>query len=146
MGAVGWEAWGGNREVGSVSGGDVVLIVLAVASLGLAATSTAVLVAVRSATRDLRAAARELADVTERARAAATDGERTAAAAADQSARIEELLVRSDGVIDRVDAASELAHQAFGRPVIKAMAVGAGTRQAVRRLRGRSEGEGDDQR
>ena len=36
----------------------------------------------------------------------------------------------------RVDAASDLAYRTFTNPVVKALAVGTGTRRAVQRLKG----------
>jgi uncharacterized protein YoxC len=54
-------------------------------------------------------------------------------------------LVRVDGVIERaesigstVDSASRLAYLAFGNPIIKVMALAAGTTRAARRMRRRN--------
>ena len=43
----------------------------------------------------------------------------------------------------RVDAASDLAYRTFTNPVVKAMAVGTGTRRAVQRLKGDKPTRGD---
>lgn len=58
--------------------------------------------------------------------------------------RVDRELERLDGVVESVrsvsgtvDAASRLAYQAFSTPVIKAMALGAGTAKAARSLRQR---------
>jgi hypothetical protein len=113
-----------------VTAGDLAVALLGVAALGLCAATVALWFQVRAATAELR----RLIDSS----AAAVDEARASAEAAQaEVARIEALLARSEGVVDRVDAASELAYDTFSRPVIKAMAVGAGTRQAVRRLRSR---------
>jgi hypothetical protein len=42
----------------------------------------------------------------------------------------------AERVGDRVDAASDLAYRTFTHPVVKALAVGTGTRRAVQRLKG----------
>ena len=39
-------------------------------------------------------------------------------------------------VTGRVDAASDLAYRTFTNPVVKALAVGTGTKRAVQRLKG----------
>ena len=51
--------------------------------------------------------------------------------------RIDRIIEGSEVVADRVDAASKIAYSAVSRPVIKAMAVRAGTAEAVRKMRGR---------
>jgi hypothetical protein len=116
-----------------VSAGDLAVVLLGVAALGLCVVTTALWFQVRQATRELRQAVEEARREASAAAQAAADVER-------EAARMELLLTRSEGVVDRVDAASELAYETFSRPVIKAMAVGAGTRQAVRRLRARESG------
>jgi hypothetical protein len=113
-----------------VTAGDLAAVLLGVAALVVIAATTALWFHVRAAARDLRSAVEEARREVGAASAAAAQAERHAA-------RVEHLLTRSEGVVDRVDAASELAYETFSRPVIKAMAVGVGTRQAVRRLRSR---------
>jgi hypothetical protein len=108
------------------------VILLGIAALALCAVTTALWFHLRQTTRELE---RVLAETRAEVAAAAE----AAAQAERQVGRMERLLSRSEGVVDRVDAASELAYETFSRPVIKAMAVGAGTRQAVRRLRAREE-------
>jgi hypothetical protein len=46
----------------------------------------------------------------------------------------------AERVTDRVDAASALADRVITNPVVKAMAVGTGTRRAVQKLRGNGNG------
>jgi hypothetical protein len=53
--------------------------------------------------------------------------------------RVDTLLQRADTISTRVDSASRLAYATFAMPVIKAMALGAGTKGAARRLRKRGE-------
>ena len=50
--------------------------------------------------------------------------------------RVDRIITAAEGLGDRVDGASRLAYRAFGSPVVKAMAFGAGVSQATRRLRG----------
>ncbi len=50
-------------------------------------------------------------------------------------ARVDGVLGRAESIGGTVDAASRLAYLAFGNPLIKAMAFGAGTTRAARRLR-----------
>lgn len=119
-----------------MSAGDLAVVLLGVATLGLCAATVALLFQVRAATAELR-------DLVDRTADAVADARTAAQEARHEVDRIEGLLARSEGVVERVDAASELAYDTFSRPVIKAMAVGAGTRQAVRRLRSR-EPEVDD--
>lgn len=109
---------------------DLAVVLLGVASLALCAVTTALWIHLRRTTAELR-------EVVEAARAEVAAAAEAAAGAERQAERMERLLSRSEGVVDRVDAASELAYDTFSRPVIKAMAVGAGTRQAVRRFRTR---------
>jgi hypothetical protein len=115
-----------------MTAGDLAVVLLAIAALGLCAATTALFLQVRRATAELRAAVDQLDDAVASARA-------SAAAAHGEVERIDRILTRSEGVVERVDAASELAYDTFSKPVIKAMAVGAGTREAVRRLRSRDE-------
>ena len=48
--------------------------------------------------------------------------------------RIDAIVSGAERVTDRVDAASDLAYRTFTNPVVKAMAVGTGTKRAVQRL------------
>jgi hypothetical protein len=50
--------------------------------------------------------------------------------------RIDALVHGAGRVTERVDAASDLAYRTIASPVVRALAVGTGTRQVVRRLRG----------
>ena len=55
--------------------------------------------------------------------------------------RVDGLLERAESISGTVDSASRLAYLAFSNPVVKALAIGAGTSRAIRRFR-RSDGEG----
>ena len=50
--------------------------------------------------------------------------------------RIDAIVAGAERVTERVDAASGLADRVITSPVVKAMAVGTGTRRAVQRLTG----------
>jgi hypothetical protein len=50
--------------------------------------------------------------------------------------RIDAIVTSAGMVTGRVDAASDLAYRTFTSPVVKALAVGTGTRRAVQRLKG----------
>ncbi len=95
----------------------VALAVLSVIVLGL-------IVDVRRLRRQLRALGASVEEI----RGAVTDSTR-------ELDRVEALLQRADTISARVDSASRLAYSTFAVPVVKAFAVGAGTRRAARRLR-----------
>ena len=50
--------------------------------------------------------------------------------------RVDAIVSGAERVGGRVDAASDLAYRTFTNPVVKALAVGTGTRRAVQRLKG----------
>jgi len=98
----------------------LVVFVVAIVRLDRAAT------ALRSVAADFRAEAEPLLDELR-------DVVRTADFELD---RVDALVRGAGRVTERVDAASELAYRTIASPVVKALAVGTGTRRAVRRLRG----------
>jgi hypothetical protein len=100
----------------------VALVVLVVAIVRLDRAADAL----RGAAADFRAEAGPLLDELR-------DVVRSADFELDQ---IDALVHGAGRVTDRVDAASDLAYRTIASPVVKALAVGTGTRQAVRRLRG----------
>jgi hypothetical protein len=125
---------------------DLVAVLIGTVTLAVAAATAAVLVWLVGVVRDLRATLSairgDLVPAVDELQQAARD-------AAGDVERIERMLEQSELVADRVDTASRLAYSAFSRPVVKAMAVGAGTKEAVRKLRGRPQAErsaGDDRR
>ena len=52
--------------------------------------------------------------------------------------RVDAIVSGAERVSGHVDAASDLAYRTFTSPVVKALAVGSGTRRAVQRLKGKS--------
>ena len=58
--------------------------------------------------------------------------------------RVDELIGRAESIGGTLDSASRLAYLAFSNPVIKVMALGAGTSRAARRFRGRRRGGAGD--
>ena len=50
--------------------------------------------------------------------------------------RVDAIVTGAERVSGRVDSASDLAYRTFTNPVVKALAVGTGTRRAVQRLTG----------
>lgn len=113
---------------------DLAAILIGVLALGLAAVASVMVVWLASLVRRLRRAMEVVRDevlpAMDELREAALD----ARAEVD---RIDRLLDRSELVAERVDTASKVAYSALSRPVIRAMAVRAGTTEAVRKLRGR---------
>ena len=49
--------------------------------------------------------------------------------------KVDDLLTAAESVTETVDSASRLVQKTVASPVVKAMALGSGTRRAVRRLR-----------
>jgi len=84
-------------------------------------------------TRDLRTAAAEF----QRESGAALRELRQALRDADfELDRVDAIVTGAERVSGRVDSASDLAYRTFTNPVVKALAVGTGTRRAVQRLKG----------
>lgn len=113
---------------------DLAAVLLGVVALGLAVVTVIALQRLLGVTRELTKAVetvdQELLPAVEELRQAAVE-------ARDEVERLDRIIEGSELVADRVDAASKLAYSAFSRPVIKAMAVRAGTAEAVRKMRGR---------
>jgi hypothetical protein len=111
-----------------VSGGEVAGVI----ALVVAGLTALVLVTVRVAVTDLRRSVQSLDAAVQRlqASAAQTEGEID---------RVDVLLERADRISTRVESASKLAYGTFAAPVIKALAVGAGTKRAAGRLRHRTQ-------
>jgi uroporphyrinogen-III synthase len=85
------------------------------------------------ATRELRGAAREF----RRESGPLLDELRQAIRDADYELdRVDAIVSSAEAVSGRVDAASDLAYRTFTNPVVKALAVGTGTKRAVQRLKG----------
>lgn len=85
------------------------------------------------ATRDLRRAA---ADFRAEAEPALAELREVVRAADYELDRVDAIVSGAERVGGRVDAASDLAYRTFTNPVVKALAVGTGTKRAVQRLKG----------
>jgi hypothetical protein len=122
-----------------VSGSEWAAVVGAQVCLVLLVVLVVVIVRVDRTARELRVAASEF----RRESDAALRELRAAVRAADYELdRVDALVTGAERVTDRVDAASALADRVLTSPVVKAMAVGTGTRRAVQRLRGNGERNG----
>ena len=107
-----------------------VVVTLVVAVLITSAVSLA-----RTAA-ELRSLADELSD---HAAAVLSDVDITVKRAQRELDRVDDLVGSAEALSDTVGSASRLAHAAMSAPLIKLMALGAGTARVGRRLRGRQE-------
>lgn len=103
-----------------------VLATAAVAVIGIAALS------LRRSARDLQLLAGELA---EHAEVVMGDVEETIATARAELARVDDLVGSAEAITETVGSASRVAHAVLAAPLIKVVALGAGTARAGRRLR-----------
>lgn len=117
-----------------MSAADLAAVLVGILALAVAAVTVVVvhrlLAVATELSRAVETVDRELLPAVEELRRAAVD-------ARDEVERLDRIIEGSELVADRVDAASKIAYSAFSRPVIKAMAVRAGTAEAVRKMRGR---------
>jgi hypothetical protein len=113
--------------------GDVLAIVAAVVAAILSGALVVALLSVTAALRSLREAADLLREET---LPLVAELHRAVADTVEEVERVDRIITAAEGIGDRVDGASRLAYRAFGSPVVKAMAFGAGVSQATRRLRG----------
>lgn len=116
-----------------MSGSEWAAIIAAQVCLVLLVVLVVVIVRLDRAARDLRTAAEDF-----RAEALpALDELRNVMRSADYELdRVDAIVTGAERVSGRVDAASDLAYRTFTSPVVKALAVGTGTRRAVQRLKG----------
>lgn len=112
---------------------DALAIVAAVVVAILSGALVASLLSLRAALRSLRTAADLLREET---LPLVAELHRAVADTVDEVERVDRIITAAEGIGDRVDGASRLAYRAFGSPVVKALAFGAGVSQATRRLRG----------
>lgn len=112
---------------------DALAIVAAVVVAILSGALVVALLSVRAALQSLRAATDILREET---LPLVAELHRAVADTVDEVERVDRIITAAEGIGDRVDGASRLAYRAFGSPVVKAMAFGAGVSQATRRLRG----------
>ncbi|HUR23406.1 MAG TPA: DUF948 domain-containing protein [Acidimicrobiales bacterium] len=120
-----------------MSAGEVAAVVAAVAAALLA---VGVLFALSALTRTLRVVRTTVEDLNRQTVPLLTDMRATVETANAELVRVNDLLGRAESIGGTIDSASRLAYLAFSNPVIKAMALGAGTTRVARRLRG---GRGD---
>ena len=116
-----------------MSGSEWAAVFAAQVCLVLLVVLVVMIVRLDRAQRDLRDAAADF-----RAEAGpALEELRAAVRAADYELdRVDAIVSGAERVGGRVDAASDLAYRTFTSPVVKALAVGTGTRRAVQRLKG----------
>ena len=116
-----------------MNGSEWAAVFAAQVCLALLVVLVVMIVRLDRAQRDLRDAAADF-----RAEAGpALEELRAAVRAADYELdRVDAIVSGAERVGGRVDAASDLAYRTFTSPVVKALAVGTGTRRAVQRLKG----------
>jgi len=116
-----------------VSSGEWAVVIGAQVCLVLLVVLVVMIVRLDRAASELRATTRDIA----RQARDAIDELRVAVRDADfELDRVDALLTNAERVTDRVDAASGLADRVITSPVVKAMAVGTGTKRAVQRFTG----------
>jgi hypothetical protein len=112
--------------------GEVAAVVVAVVSVVALALLSLALV---SLTRTLRALRQAVDDLRTQAVPAVTEMRDTVRQANAELERVDHLLGTAESISATVDSASHLAYLAFSNPVIKVMALSAGTAKAARALR-----------
>jgi hypothetical protein len=129
---------GGSGTMASASYGSV--------AIGVTVVATLVVVLLIAAVGALLAAARDLRRETEKLRrqgqALLADLDGTVAHAADELDRVDDLIGSAERLTATVDSATGMTRAAWASPVIKVMALGAGTARASERLRGRRQVRG----
>ena len=116
-----------------MSTSDAVAVAAAVIVAILSGALVVGLLSLASALRSLRAATDLLREET---LPLVAELHRAVADTVEEVERVDRIITAAEGLGERVDGASRLAYRAFGSPVVKAMAFGAGVSQATRRLRG----------
>jgi hypothetical protein len=116
-----------------VSGTEWAAVIASQVCLVLLVVLVVTIVRLDRAARDLRRAA---AQFRAEAEPALADLRAVVRAADFELDRVDAIVSGAERVGDRVDAASDLAYRTFTNPVVKALAVGTGTRRAVQRLKG----------
>ena len=109
--------------------------VAVVAALGVVALCAALL----SLMRTLRALQAVVDTLRQETLPVVSDMRSTVRQANAELARVDGLIDSAQSVGATVDSASRLAYLAFSNPLVKAMALGAGTSRAYRRMRRRSQ-------
>lgn len=106
-----------------------------IAAIASAVLALGILGALVSLTRTMRAVRETVEELRLEALPLVRDARQAVGAASAEVARVDTLLGSAESISATVDSASRLAYLAFSNPVIKAMALGAGTTRAARRLR-----------
>lgn len=117
-----------------MTAGETAAIIGAVAGVVLA---VAVVFALASLTRTLRQARTTMDELRSQALPLLREARTTLEDAQAELIRVHGVIDRAESIGGTVDSASKLAYLAFSNPVIKVMALGAGTSRAARRLRRR---------
>jgi hypothetical protein len=118
--------------IATIDGSAVLaIIVTAIATLALAVLLGAA-ISLRRSARDLQALADELGD---HASAVISEAEATIARARGELDRVDDLIGSAEAISETVESATKLAHTALSTPLIKVMALGAGTARVGRKLR-----------
>ena len=116
-----------------MSGSDWAAIVGAQVCLILLVLLVVMIVRLDRSTRELREAT---AEFRRDARVALGELHSAVRSADFELDRVDAIVTGAERVSGRVDSASDLAYRTFTNPVVKALAVGTGTRRAMQRLRG----------
>jgi len=117
-----------------VTGGEVAAVIASVAGVVLA---VAVVFAVSSLTRTLRLVRGTVEDLRAQSLPLLAEMRSSLDQANVELTRVHGVIGRAESVGGTLDSASRLAYLAFSNPVIKALALGAGTSRAAKRLRRR---------
>jgi hypothetical protein len=117
---------------GTISGSGTIAIAVAVGSTAVIAVLLGAAISLRRSAREMRALASELS---EHAAAVIGDAEATIRIAKGELERVDDLIGSAEAITETVGSASRLAHAAVATPLIKVMALGAGTNRARKRLR-----------
>lgn len=112
-----------------MSAGDLVALIVAVATTAAFVLLVLALVALQRTLRDLRSATRELR---EHAIPAAQELRATVRQANSELDRVDGLLGNAEVVAGAVESASDLTYRAVSTPLIRVMSLGAGLGEGVR--------------
>jgi hypothetical protein len=118
--------------IATIDGSAVLAIIVAVIATLAVAVLLGAALSLRRSARDLQALADELGD---HASAVISDAEATIARARGELDRVDDLIGSAEAISETVESATKLAHTALATPLIKVMALGAGTARVGRKLR-----------
>ena len=118
--------------IATIDGSSVLAIIVAVIATLAVAVLLGAALSLRRSARDLQALADELGD---HASAVISDAEATIARARGELDRVDDLIGSAEAISETVESATKLAHTALATPLIKVMALGAGTARVGRKLR-----------